>query len=201
MAKEDYYSILGISRNAKDSDIKKAYRRLARKTHPDVNPGDKAAEDRFKRIQEAYDVLSDHNKRAIYDQYGFYSESIKDQAGSGARGPGDGTAWGFDFSGMDAGAGEQSSFRDIFSEIFGGGRPFRASREARPEKGEDLEHHLNISFDESIRGLETRLTVNRAEICAACGGSGKDGSRGQTTCPTCKGSGQEVRSHGIMRFS
>jgi molecular chaperone DnaJ len=201
MAKEDYYSILGISRNAKDSDVKKAYRRLARKTHPDVNPGDKAAEERFKKIQEAYDVLSDRKKRAIYDQYGFYSENIKDQPGAGVRGPADGTAWGFDFSGTDAGAGGQSSFRDIFSEIFGGGRPFRGSREARPEKGEDLDHHLNISFDESIRGLETRLTVNRAEICPVCSGSGKDGSRGQTTCPTCKGSGQEVRMHGIMRFS
>jgi molecular chaperone DnaJ len=201
MAKEDYYSILGISRNAKDSDVKKAYRRLARKTHPDVNPGDKAAEERFKKIQEAYDVLSDPKKRAIYDQYGFYSENIKDQPGAGPRGPADGTAWGFDFSGMDAGAREQTSFRDIFSEIFGGGRPFRGSREAQPEKGEDLDHHLNISFDESIRGLETRLTVNRAETCPICGGSGRDGSRGQTTCLTCKGNGQEVRTHGIMRFS
>lgn len=200
MANKDYYSILGIPRGAKASEIKKAYRRLARKTHPDVNPGDKAAEERFKKIQEAYDVLSDSKKRSIYDQYGFYSENIKQQAGAGAHGPGEGPVWGYDFSGGDFGGSEQSSFRDIFSEFFGGGQS-RPPREQRSEKGEDLEHHLNISFDESLRGLETRLTINRNEACSVCGGSGQDLSHGQTVCPTCKGSGQEVRMHGVMRFS
>ncbi len=202
MAKEDYYGTLGVSRTAKESDIKKAYRRLARKTHPDVNPGDKAAEERFKKIQEAYDVLSDPKKREIYDQYGFYSENIKEQAGAGgAQRPPGGTAWGFDFSGMDADAGEQSSFRDIFSDIFSGGGRFRGSREPRPAKGQDLEHHLNISFEEALRGLETRLVINRAETCPVCGGSGTDPAQKQTVCPTCKGSGQEVRMHGVMRFT
>jgi molecular chaperone DnaJ len=201
MAKEDFYSILGISRNAKESDIKKAYRRLARKTHPDVNPGDKAAEDRFKKIQGAYDVLSDPKKRAVYDQYGFYSDNIKDHPGAGGSGPGDGTAWGYDFSEAGGGGEEQSSFRDIFSEFFGGGSRSRAARETRPEKGEDLEHHLNISFDESIRGLETKLSIDRGETCRVCGGSGSDMSREQSVCPSCKGSGQEVRMHGVMRFS
>ncbi len=201
MAKEDFYSILGISRNAKESDIKKAYRRLARKTHPDVNPGDKAAEDRFKKIQGAYDVLSDPKKRAVYDQYGFYSDNIKDHPGAGGSGPGDGTAWGFDFSEADGGGEGQTSFRDIFSEFFGGGSRSRAARETRPERGEDLEHHLNISFDESIRGLETKLSIDRGETCRVCGGSGSDMSREQSVCPTCKGSGQEVRMHGVMRFS
>lgn len=202
MAKEDFYSTLGVSRTAKESEIKKAYRRLARKTHPDVNPGDKAAEERFKRIQEAYDILSDPKKRAIYDQYGFYSDNIKEQAGAGGsqRAPG-GAAWGFDFSGMETDAGEQSSFRDIFSDIFSGGGKFRAQREPRPEKGEDLEHHLNISFEEALRGLETRLVVNRAETCPVCGGSGTDPAKQHAVCPTCKGSGQEVRMHGVMRFS
>jgi molecular chaperone DnaJ len=200
MANADYYAILGVARNAKESEIKKAYRRLARKTHPDVNPGDRGAEERFKKIQEAYDVLSDPKKRAIYDQYGFYSENIKEQPGGG-RGPGEGAAWGFDFSGMDPGASEQSSFRDIFSEIFGGAGPFKASREPRAGRGDDLEHHLNISFDQAIHGLETRLAISRTDPCAVCGGSGVDASQGQTVCPTCKGSGQEVRSHGIMKFS
>jgi len=201
MAKDDFYAILGVSRNAKDADIKKAYRRLARKTHPDVNPGDKKAEERFKRIQEAYDILSDPKKRAIYDQYGFYSDNIKEQAASGGfHSPGEGPAWGFDFSGMEGSPGDQSSFRDIFSELFGGGRQ-QTPRGPQPEKGEDLDHHLNISFDEAIRGLETRLSIDRADSCSRCGGSGRDGSRTQTVCPTCHGSGQETRAHGIMRFT
>ncbi len=136
MAKDDFYSILGVARNAKESDIKKAYRRLARKTHPDVNPGDKVAEERFKKIQEAYDVLSDPKKRAIYDQFGFYSENIKEQPGGGGfRSSGEGPAWDFDFSGMESGPGGQSSFRDIFSDIFGGGGAFRGAREPQAEKG------------------------------------------------------------------
>jgi molecular chaperone DnaJ len=199
MAKQDYYAILGIARTAKEADIKKAYRRLARKTHPDVNPGDKAAEERFKKIQEAYDVLSDGKKRAIYDQYGFYSENIREQPGA-ARGSGDGAAWGFDFSEADAGGSQQSSFRDIFADIFGGGAR-RTAHEARQEKGDDLEHHLNISFEESLRGLETQLRISRSDACGACGGTGTDGSKAQGVCPACKGSGQEVRLHGIMRFS
>jgi molecular chaperone DnaJ len=203
MAKDDFYSILGVTRNAKESEIKKAYRRLARKTHPDVNPGDKAAEERFKKIQEAYDVLSDPKKRAVYDQFGFYSENIKEhQAGPGFRGSADGPAWDFDFSDMGPGAGGgQSSFRDIFADLFGGGGSFRGAREQRQEKGEDLEHRLNISFDEAIRGLETRLVINRMEACPNCSGTGIDGSRAQSTCPTCKGTGQEARAHGIMRFT
>ena len=199
MTKLDYYAILGIPRTAKDSDIKKAYRRLARKNHPDVNPGDRAAEDRFKRIQEAYDVLSDPKKRSLYDQYGFYSENMKEPPGGG-RDPANGASWGFDFSGMDFQGGEQSSFRDIFGDFFGGGS-FRGARGPQAEKGEDLEHHLNISFDESIRGLETRLKVGRSETCPLCAGSGSDGSKGRGACPVCKGSGQEVRAHGVMRFS
>jgi molecular chaperone DnaJ len=202
MANADYYAALGISRSAKEAEIKKAYRRLARKNHPDVNPGDKGAEERFKKIQEAYDVLSDPKKRAIYDQYGFYSDNIKDQPfGQGSHGTAEGPAWQYDFSGADfGGPGEQSSFRDIFTEIFGGaGR--RATREPRSGKGEDLDHHLNIAFEEAIHGLETRLAINRGDPCPVCRGSGVDASKGQSVCPTCKGSGQEVRSHGVMKFS
>ncbi|MBP1624640.1 MAG: dnaJ [Acidobacteria bacterium] len=198
MAKEDYYLILGVPRNAKEADIKKAYRRMARKNHPDVNPGDKSAEERFKKIQEAYDVLSDPKKRGIYDQYGFYSENFREQPGGGHGFEGfqDG---GFNFSGMDFGEAGQSSFRDVFSDLFGGGGA--RSRASGPVKGEDLEQHLNISFMESIQGLSTRMSINRRSTCAACDGSGLDRSAGQQTCSKCQGTGQEAKSHGFMRFS
>ena len=197
--KEDYYAVLGVARNAKEPEIKKAYRRMARKNHPDVNPGDKSAEERFKKIQEAYDVLSDPKKRAMYDQYGFYSENFREQAGPQARGFGGGSHGGFDFSGMDFSAEGQSSFRDIFSDFFGGGAGRRGPE--GPAKGEDIEHHLNISFLESIQGLSTRMTIQRNNSCASCDGSGRDRSAAQNTCPQCQGTGQESKAHGFMRFS
>ncbi len=199
MAKNDYYSTLGVQRDAKASEIKKAYRRLARKSHPDVNPGDKSAEERFKRIQEAYDVLSDPRKRSMYDQYGFYSDNLKEPPGNSGRGfRGSRQGGGFDFSGMDFGASGHSSFRDIFSDLFSGAA---ASSSPEPEHGQDLEHHLNISFMEAIQGFSTRLTIDRREACTACSGTGIDKSRGQQVCPTCGGTGEEVRSRGIMHFS
>ena len=197
--KKDYYSILGVSRKAKDADIKKAYRRLARKNHPDVNPGDKGAEERFKTIQEAYDVLSNPKKRAMYDRYGFYSENFKEQAAGQGRGFGGGFTSGFDFSGMDFGQSGQSSFREIFSDLFGGGAARR--NPFGPAKGENIEQHLNISFLESIHGLTTKLRLNRYKPCSSCEGSGMDRSKGQQTCPRCQGSGQEAKAHGIMQFS
>jgi molecular chaperone DnaJ len=194
--KEDYYAILGVSRKAKEQEIKKAYRRLARKNHPDVNPGDKSAEERFKRIQQAYEILSDPKKRDIYDQYGFYSENFKEQP-PGGQGRG---FQGFsNFSGMDFSESGQSSFRDVFSDLFGGGSG--RERTAGPTRGEDLEHHLNISFDESIKGLSTRMMLNRSNPCSSCDGSGLDSSARQQTCPRCQGSGQEGKAHGFMRFS
>jgi molecular chaperone DnaJ len=197
--REDYYAVLGVSRNAKEPEIKKAYRRLARKNHPDVNPGDKSAEERFKKIQEAYDVLSDPKKRSMYDQYGFYSENFKEQAGAQGRGFGGGFPGGFDFSGMDFSAEGQSSFREVFSDLFGGGAGRR--RPEGPAKGENIEHHMNISFLESIQGLSARMTIQRSNSCNACEGSGLDRSAGQKTCPRCNGSGQESKAHGFMRFS
>ncbi len=194
MEKPDYYAILGIAKNAKEADIKKAYRRLARKNHPDINPGDRSAEERFKKIQEAYDVLSDPKKRSMYDRFGFYSENFKETP-PGAEGGG--PAWGFDFGDFEPGG--ETSFRDIFSELFQGRG--RRSRPNGPERGEDLEHRLNISFDEAMRGLSPRLSISRNEQCQRCGGTGADRSRGRQVCPTCKGSGQTVRSHGVMRFS
>ena len=139
MANKDYYAILGVSRKANESEIKKSYRQLARKNHPDVNPGDKSAEERFKTIQEAYDVLRDPQKRAMYDKYGFYSENFKEPPPSQGRGFADGFP---NFSGMDFGESEQSSFRDVFAEFFSGGSA--RSRRTGPLKGEDIEHHLKM---------------------------------------------------------
>ena len=197
--KEDYYAILGIPRSAKEPDIKKAYRRLARKNHPDVNPGDKSAEERFKRVQEAYDVLSDPKKRAMYDRYGFYSENFKEQPGGQGGEFSQGFRDGFSYEGMDFDEAGQSSFRDVFSEFFGGGAA--RSRTSGPSKGGDLEQQLNISFLESIRGLSARLVLNRQNSCSDCSGTGTDPSSGQQTCSRCQGTGQEAKAHGFMRFS
>ena len=185
--KEDYYSVLGISRNADDAEIKKAYRRMARKNHPDMNPGDKSAEERFKKIQEAHDILSDAKKRAIYDQYGFYSENLKNTSGGASRG--------FDFSGIDFSNAEHGSFHDIFSDILGSGR----NRQRGPAKGDDIEQPLSISFMESLHGLTQKINVNRQNSCSSCGGSGMDRASEQHTCEQCKGSGKENR--GFMRSS
>ncbi len=196
MVREDYYSILGISRGAKDGEIKKAYRRLARKYHPDVNPGDRSAEERFKRIQEAYDVLGDSKKRSLYDQYGFYSDNLKDRPNDAGNPFAGRPGQDFDFAEFTRGG--QGGFRDIFAEVFGRGS---GGREVEPEKGEDLEHHLNISFLEALQGLSTRLTLTRSEACSSCSGAGYDRGKGQHTCPTCRGTGEEVRSRGIMNLT
>jgi len=202
---KDYYQALGVKRSASDDEIRKAYRRLARKYHPDVNPGDKTAEDRFKDVQEAYDVLSDKKKRQMFDQYGFYSDSGFPGAGAGAGGPFPG---GFNFGGFDfsegvgggaSGAGSSfgGSFSDLFGNLFGGKR---GAPQAHAEKGSDLEYALNIGFWDSIKGTQVKLNVNRLETCATCNGSGSAGG-GESVCPQCKGTGQVNRMAGAMRFS
>jgi molecular chaperone DnaJ len=211
MAKQDYYEILGVKRNAKPEEIKKAYRRLARKYHPDVNPGDKASEERFKLTTEAHDVLSDPKKRSIYDRFGQYSDNLADAAarGYGPGGPGGSTgrtAPGFDFSGFDWGAttssgGGGTSFRDIFSELFGGGGAKETEPpRPQPRKGADIEMPLSLSFEESINGLTTNITVNRSEQCPRCNGAGDIGGP-VMVCTTCKGTGQVQKSGGRLRFS
>src|SRR3989442_9239811 len=202
MAKQDFLEILGLKRDAKPEEIKKAYRRLARKFHPDVNPGDKAAEERFKVMSEAHDVLSDPKKRAVYDRFGQYSDNLADAA---ARGAGAGPTGGipFDFSGFDWGAttgGAGSSFRDIFADLFGGGRAEREPPRPQPQRGADIEMPLSISFEEAITGLTTNITVNRSEQCSRCHGAGDTGGS-VMTCPTCKGSGQVQRAGGRLRFT
>lgn len=207
MAKEDFYKILGVKKDAKPDEIKKAYRRLARKYHPDVNPGDKSAEERFKQMSEAFDVLSDPKKRTVYDRFGQYSDNLANAAASGASSTYTrGTP--FDFSGFDwgaasapgAGAGGTSSFRDIFADLFSGGRSEREAPRPQPQRGADIEMPLSLSFEEAITGLTTNITVNRSEQCSRCHGAGDTGGS-VVTCPTCKGTGQVQRTGGRLRFS
>lgn len=207
MAKQDYYELLGVKRDAKPEEIKKAYRRLARKYHPDVNPGDKAAEERFKLTSEAHDVLSDPKKRAVYDRFGQYSDNLADAAarGAGPGGPTAGrTAPGFDFSGFDWGSatstGGGTSFKDIFSELFGGGSKEREPPRPQPRKGADIEMPLSLTFEESINGLTASITVNRSEQCPRCNGAGDIGGP-VMVCTTCKGSGEVQKAGGRLRFS
>ena len=196
---KDYYEILGVRRDASPEEIRKAYRRLARKYHPDLNPGDKAAEERFKQVQEAYDVLSDAKKRKMYDTYGFYSESGFPGAGQPGAGPQQGFGFGgFDFSdsfGAEGGFG--SSFSDLFSQFFGSRR---ASHRRAPEKGTDLEYSLAIDFWQAIRGTQVRLNISRLDTCQACRGTGEAGV-GAGVCPQCNGSGNVTQLVGAMRFS
>ncbi len=174
-ANHDYYKALGVPRSAQADEIKKAYRRLARRYHPDVNPGDKDAEEKFKLVSEAFDVLSDPKKREVYDRLGYYSE----QAAASAGMP-------FDFSNFGA-----ANFRDIFSEIFSSVRGQAQSRK-QPARGADIEYALSLTFEEAMRGLVTSIEVERSEACAACHGKGE--VAGETvTCPTCQGSGQQQR--------
>jgi len=202
-AATDYYGALGVRRDAKQEEIRRAYRRLARKYHPDLNPGDKAAEEKFKSIQEAYDVLSDPQKKQMYDQYGFYSATgFPGGAGAGEQGPGFGFG-GFDFSdffsrasgGRSAGG---SSFSDVFSQFFGRGAP--TEQKTEPQRGSDLEYALDVDFWQAIRGTQVRLSITRQEACEACGGAGKQGGQ-SSTCPECNGTGNVTQMAGIMRFS
>ena len=208
MAKQDYYEVLGIKRDAKPEEIKKAYRRLARKYHPDVNPGDKASEERFKLTTEAHDVLSDPKKRKVYDRFGEYSDNLASAAARGA-GPSTGrTAPGFDFSGFDWGqasapggsTGSGSSFRDIFADLFGGAAKEQEPPRPQPQRGTDIEMPLALSFEEAIQGITTNLTVNRSEQCTRCNGAGDIGGP-VMVCQTCKGSGQVQRAGGRLRFA
>jgi molecular chaperone DnaJ len=174
MPETDYYKVLGVGRGAKAEDIKKAYRRLARKHHPDVNPGDRDAEEQFKRISEAFDVLSDPKKREVYDRYGYYSDQIPQGGPAGTV---------FDFSNLGA-----SNFRDIFSEIFSNIRP-QSSQSRRPARGADIETAVAISFEDSMRGTTAKVEVERSEVCGACQGTGES-SANNVTCPACQGTGQ-----------
>ncbi len=211
---KDYYELLGVARGASDDELRKSYRRLARKHHPDLNPGDKGAEEKFKDVQEAYDVLSDAKKRQMYDQYGFYSENGMPHPGAGAPGAnGNPFPGGFDFRGFDfdefsrsgrpgtRSTGESpgaGGFGDFLRDIFKGGGA--ATAEPEPERGSDLEYALNIDFWQSIRGTQVRLAINRQDVCATCHGSGTAGGA-SAVCPQCNGTGNVTQNAGAMKFN
>ena len=178
--KRDYYEVLGVSKGASDDEIKKAYRKLAKKYHPDMNPGDKEAEAKFKEVNEAYSILSDSDKRARYDQFGHAGVDPN----YGAGGPGGGFG-GFDMGDIDLG--------DIFGSFFGGGfGGFGGSSSARrsgPQKGESLRASLTISFEEAAFGCEKEINLTRTEQCETCHGSGAEPGTTAETCPDCRGTG------------
>ena len=178
--KRDYYEVLGVSKGASDDEIKKAYRKLAKKYHPDMNPGDKEAEAKFKEVNEAYSILSDSEKRARYDQFGHAGVDPN----YGAGGPGGGFG-GFDMGDIDLG--------DIFGSFFGGGfggfGGSASSRRNGPQKGESLRASLTISFEEAAYGCEKEINLNRTEECEACHGSGAEPGTTAETCPDCRGTG------------
>jgi molecular chaperone DnaJ len=172
VSKADYYEVLGVSRDASEQELKSAYRKLALKFHPDRNPGDHAAEEKFKEASEAYQVLSDGDKRAAYDRFGHAAVS--------GGGPGG-------FGGFSGAVDLGDIFGDLFGEMFNAGGQQRASRQVR---GDDLRYDLTIDFQESIFGTEKEIRIRRLEACETCKGSGSTSGRGPVTCPQCHGRGQ-----------
>ena len=177
--KRDYYEVLGVDRNATDEEIKKAFCKAAKTCHPDLNPGDKAAEQKFKEVNEAYSVLSDKEKKQRYDQFGH--AGVDPSYGAGGPGAGGyGQYGGGDFGDI---------FGDIFGDMFGGGRARRANPNA-PVKGRDITISLSIEFLESVFGCKRTIRYRREEVCADCKGTGAHKGEGRQTCPTCGGTGQ-----------
>jgi len=198
--KQDYYELLGVPRKASAKDIRTAFRKLARKFHPDLNPGDKAAEEKFKQVQEAYDVLSDTKKRQMYDQYGFYSDNVPPGGYAGGTDAGGDVNFdfgGFDFGGQPGGSGG-SSFRDLFGQFFGGQRG-AGRMEPEHEAGGDLEYQIEIDFRDAMRGAVKKLQITRMDACETCHGTGAVGT--PQICPACQGSGSMQQTAGKMRFN
>ncbi|WP_107572394.1 molecular chaperone DnaJ [Clostridioides difficile] len=170
--KRDYYEVLGISKGAEAQEIKKAYRKLAMKYHPDRNPGDKEAEEKFKEINEAYEVLSDDTKRKTYDQFGH--DGLNGQGGFGGQGFG----------------GFENMFGDIFGDMFGGSFGGGRTRRRGPQRGADIRQSVTISFEEAAFGKKMSIKVNRSEECEECNGTGAKPGTSKKTCSTCNGTGQ-----------
>ena len=185
--KRNYYEVLGVDRGADDATLKKAYRKLAKKYHPDMNPGDKEAEQKFKEATEAYGILSDPEKRKTYDQFG---HAAFENGGGGAGGFGGFD--GFNFNGGDMG----DIFGDIFGDLFGGGRSRRANN--GPMKGANLRAVVHITFQEAVFGCEKELELTLKDTCKTCGGNGAKPGTSPETCPKCNGSGQVVYTQQSM---
>jgi molecular chaperone DnaJ len=194
MAKRDYYEVLGVQKDASKDDIKKAYRRLAIQNHPDKNPGDKAAEERFKEATEAYEVLGDDQKRKTYDQFGFAGVE-------GMGGPGNAQ----DFSSVfkdfeDIFGGGFGDFSNIFDSLFGGGGRRSDGRE-HTARGSNLRYDLELPFEEAVFGTSREITYGKNDVCHSCKGSGSADGGGRKVCPTCQGSGQVRRSSGFFSIA
>jgi molecular chaperone DnaJ len=184
MSKRDYYEVLQVERTVEIEEIKKSYRKLAVKFHPDKNPGDKTAEDKFKELGEAYEVLSDPQKRAAYDQYGHGAFDPRMRGGGGFHDPTD------IFREVFGGG-------SIFSDLFGGGR----HDPTQPQRGSDLRYDMEIAFEEAVHGSEKEISVNKATRCDVCNGSGAEVGAKTKTCPTCGGRGQVISSRGIFSIA
>jgi molecular chaperone DnaJ len=185
MANKDYYQILGINRNASEKEIKQAYRRLARKHHPDLNPGDKSAEARFKEMNAAYEVLSNPEKRKKYDQFGDQWEYAEQFAKAGGQGR---VRWDVGKGGTAFEYGDGSELGDIFSSLFGdGGMGSRMKR--GPQRGQDVESPVEVSLEEAYHGSRRVIQLQTAEPCTACGGTGRVGNR---VCTICSGTGEKA---------
>jgi molecular chaperone DnaJ len=195
MAKEDYYELLGVDKGASEEDLKKAYRKKAIQYHPDKNPGNKEAEEMFKKVSEAYEVLKDPQKRAAYDRFG---HAAFQQGGAGPRGPG-GAGGGFhdpfDIFREVFGGGGGGGGAGIFEEFFGGG-----SRDGGRD-GADLRYDLEITLEDAAKGVEKEISFRKAVACERCEGSGAEPGSKRVTCPTCRGAGQIRRSGGIITFT
>ncbi|MCF7945160.1 MAG: molecular chaperone DnaJ [Spirochaetia bacterium] len=200
MAKRDYYEVLGISKDATKDEIKKAYRKLAIKNHPDKNPGDKAAEDRFKEGTEAYEVLSDDQKRSTYDQFGF--AGLEGMNGGGASH--DYSSVFRDFS--DIFGNDMGGFSSIFDTFFGGGGGGGGGRSGRggrggPARGSSLRYNLEVDFKDAVFGTKVEVSYTRHVACSHCGGSGAEKGSGKKVCETCGGTGQVRRSSGFFSIA
>src|SRR5262245_45031344 len=187
--KDDLYIILEVRRSASVNEIKRAFRKLARRYHPDINPGDHLAEDRFKRITEAYEVLSNPNKREFYDVNGFYTDGVLDQ-------PRAEPGWSFSFQGFDFSRSEDSGFGEVFNHVF-------EQRAVKREhlRGEDLELPVSLGFQDSMHGLKTRITVFRKKECGSCNATGRDLTSRDRVCSTCGGTGKTTKVKGHLQFA
>ena len=197
MAQQDYYELLSVEKGANDEELKKAYRKKAVQFHPDKNPGNKEAEEMFKKVSEAYEVLKDPQKRAAYDRYGH--AAFQQGGGAGPRGPGGGGGFHdpFDiFRDVFGGGGGGGGGGGVFDEMFGGGGGRGGDRD-----GSDLRYDLEITLEEAAKGLEKEISFRKAVTCERCSGNGAEPGSKKVLCPTCKGHGQVRRSGGIITFT
>jgi molecular chaperone DnaJ len=196
MAQQDYYELLSVEKGANDEELKKAYRKKAVQFHPDKNPGNKEAEEMFKKVSEAYEVLKDPQKRAAYDRYGH--AAFQQGGGAGPRGPGGGGGFHdpFDIFRDVFGGGGGGGGGGVFDEMFGGGGGRGGDRD-----GSDLRYDLEITLEEAAKGLEKEISFRKAVTCERCSGNGAEPGSKKVLCPTCKGHGQVRRSGGIITFT